>query len=126
MTRLTLPLPPSLNHAYRNFTKGGRRMRVPTSEAERFKRDAGWLAKAWRQDVRWDIRDPGTKIVMRLWYYWPDRRRMDTHNREKVLLDALEGVLYQDDRWVLVQEQDFTVDREPGYGGYAGAAVGAC
>lgn len=37
---------------------------------------------------------------------------MDTHNREKVLLDALEGVLYQDDRWVLVQEQDFTVDRE--------------
>lgn len=112
MTRLVLPLPPSLNHAYRNFVKDGRRMRVTTSAAERFKRDAGWLAKAWCQSVRWTVPEPGTKIVMRLWYYWPDRRRMDTHNREKVLLDALEGVLYQDDRWVLVQEQDFAVDRD--------------
>ncbi len=42
ITMVTLPLPPPPNHAYRNFTKGGRRMRVLTGEEERFKRDARW------------------------------------------------------------------------------------
>ncbi|WP_041695234.1 RusA family crossover junction endodeoxyribonuclease [Alicyclobacillus acidocaldarius] len=113
MRRLVLPLPPSVNHAYRNFVhpRTGRRMRVLSHEAERFKRDAAWLAREWVQRTGWCVPPPGTKVVLRIWYYWSNRRRTDTNNRNKVLLDALEGVLYVDDRWVLVREMDFEIDK---------------
>ncbi|MCL6445272.1 MAG: RusA family crossover junction endodeoxyribonuclease, partial [Alicyclobacillus sp.] len=98
--RLVLPLPPSVNHAYRIYVhpQTGQRMRVLTSQAQRFRRDAAYLALRWRQVTGWQMPPPGTKVVLRLWYFWPSNRRMDTHNREKVLLDALEGVLYPEDR----------------------------
>ncbi|WP_062309294.1 RusA family crossover junction endodeoxyribonuclease [Alicyclobacillus sendaiensis] len=112
MKRLILPLPPSVNHAYRTYVhpQTGRRMRVLNSQAQKFRRDAAYLAFRWRQETGWAMPQPGVKVVLRLWYFWPSNRRMDTHNREKVLLDALEGVLYPEDRWVLVQEMDFAVD----------------
>ncbi|WP_304595856.1 RusA family crossover junction endodeoxyribonuclease [Alicyclobacillus sendaiensis] len=114
MQRLILPLPPSVNHAYRTYVhpQTGQRIRVLTSKAQKFRRDAAYLALRWRQETGWTMPQPGTKVVLRLWYFWPSRRRMDTHNREKVLLDALEGVLYPEDRWVLIQEMDFEVDRK--------------
>ncbi|MCL6548997.1 MAG: RusA family crossover junction endodeoxyribonuclease, partial [Alicyclobacillus sp.] len=98
MSRLILPLPPSANHAYRNFVHpSGRRMRVLTRDAERFKQEAAWLAKDWALQTGWSMPRPGVKVALRLWYFWPDRRRTDASNRAKVLLDALEGVLYPDD-----------------------------
>ncbi|WP_304459571.1 RusA family crossover junction endodeoxyribonuclease [Alicyclobacillus sendaiensis] len=111
--RLVLPLPPSVNHAYRSFVhpQTGQRMRVLNANAQKFRRDAAYLALCWRQATGWQMPQLGTKVVLRLWYFWPSNRRMDTHNREKVLLDALEGVLYPEDRWVLIQEMDFAVDR---------------
>lgn len=110
MTRLVLPLPPSVNHMYRNFTKGGRRMRVITHDGQKWQQDARLIAQAWRGRNAWIIA-ADSKIALKLWYYWPDNRRTDTHNRSKILCDTLEGILYEDDRWVLVQEQDFDVDR---------------
>jgi crossover junction endodeoxyribonuclease RusA len=107
--RLVLPLPPSVNAAYRNVATN---RRIRTEETRSYFAEAGWIAKQWAQEAGWVVPEPGRKIVVRLWYAWPDRARRDAHNREKVLLDALEGVLYPDDRWVLVQEQDFFVDRE--------------
>jgi len=86
-------------------------MRVLNANAQKFRRDAAYLALCWRQATGWQMPQLGTKVVLRLWYFWPSNRRMDTHNREKVLLDALEGVLYPEDRWVLIQEMDFAVDR---------------
>jgi len=109
--RMVLPLPPSVNHAYRNALRDGRRMRLRTAEAERYSQDVAWIALAWAKRTGWVVPEAGRKIRMHLWYIWPSNRRMDTHNREKILLDALEGVLYCDDRWVLVQEEDFEVDR---------------
>ncbi|GMA50153.1 hypothetical protein GCM10025857_15100 [Alicyclobacillus contaminans] len=113
MSRLVLPLPPSVNHAYRNFTTAnGRRMRVPTREAARFKRDAAWLAKAWRADTRWSIPPEDRKVIVRMWVYWRDWRRRDTDNTWKLTLDALKGILYEDDSMCLPQVIDFGVDRE--------------
>lgn len=107
--RLVLPLPPSVNRSHRNVTV---QKRIRTPETVAYMRDAGWLAKAWAQQTHWCIPPPQKKVVMRVWYWWPNARRQDTHNRIKVLADALEGVLYEDDRCVLVQEQDYAVDRE--------------
>lgn len=110
---LVLPLPPTLNHAYRNVTTPeGRRMRVPTNSAKQFTVEVEWLATMWAAKNKWVAPPKGQKVIMRTWTYWGDNRRQDTHNRIKFLADALEGILYPDDRWVLIQEQDFSVDRK--------------
>lgn len=108
MTRLVLPLPPSVNSAYRNISIN-RRVRTPATQ--QYMNAAGWAATAWARKAGWTLSPKGQKVVLRLWYWWPDKARRDTHNREKVLLDALEGVLYEDDCNVLVQEQDYQIDR---------------
>ncbi|WP_369125258.1 RusA family crossover junction endodeoxyribonuclease [Alicyclobacillus fastidiosus] len=43
----------------------------------------------------------GTKVALKVWYYWGDRRRHDQDNPLKLLQDALTGVVWEDDRWVL-------------------------
>ncbi|GMA59713.1 RusA family crossover junction endodeoxyribonuclease [Alicyclobacillus fastidiosus] len=111
-TRLVLPLPPSVNHAYRNFTKCGRRMRVPTPKALAFKKEAAWEAKAWMMARRQQMVPNGTKVALKVWYFWGDRRRHDQDNPLKLLQDALTGVVWEDDRWVLPQVMDFDVDKQ--------------
>lgn len=111
-TRLVLPLPPTLNHAYRNYTTPeGRRMRVLSRSSLAFQAHAGWLAKIWVQKERWHPPE-GKKIIVRIWYYWPDRRRRDQDNPQKLLLDAMTGILWSDDRWALPRVIDYAVDRE--------------
>ncbi|GEO26249.1 hypothetical protein AAC03nite_20340 [Alicyclobacillus acidoterrestris] len=112
MTRLILPLPPSVNHAYRNFTtKRGERKRVPTANAVRFKRDAGWLAKAWAQRTGWS-KTERQKVIMRYWVYWPDGRKRDVDNLLKFLEDSLVGILVDDDRYLLPRAMDYEVDKQ--------------
>lgn len=109
--RLILPLPPSINAQYRNYTTpNGRRMRQPTAEAQHWTRDAGFLLLNWRQLKGWKMPEPEQKVIVRLWFYWPNKQRRDTHNYHKLLLDVAEGILYPDDRWVLVRDMDFAVD----------------
>lgn len=117
--RLTFDIPPSVNHCYRRvrkkYVKNGktnyRVMDVLTSKALK------WLEKAKDEGVTvlketgWEILKK-EKAVAEVWVYWPDRRRRDTHNLHKLLCDALEGVVVEDDRWLLVRDMDFEVDRE--------------
>lgn len=110
-------VPPSVNHMYRNFTHRGRRMRVLTYKAEQWMREAKVAPFVAEHRLSGDIGSlhmarKGEQVVLRLWFYWPDRRRRDTHNALKALLDAFEGVLYEDDKDVLPQIMGATVDRE--------------
>ena len=109
MTRLTLPLPPSVNASHRNVRVD---LRIKTRAAQDYMVEAAWLAKIWAQKTGWTIPAKGQKVLMRTWTFWPDERRRDAHNTIKILADALEGVLYVDDRYVLMQEQDYTVDHD--------------
>jgi crossover junction endodeoxyribonuclease RusA len=64
----------------------------------------------WKKENHWETAHH--KIIVRLWYYFPDYRRRDTHNTLKILLDALEDAqIYVDDRWALPQIQDFVIDK---------------
>ena len=111
MDKLVIPVAPSVNHAYRNFDNGNRRMRVPTKKTEQFKQEAGWIAKAWRAHTSWVIPPEDQKIIVRMWVYWQNRSRRDADNLFKVTLDALTGILYLDDRMCLPRVMDFSVDR---------------
>ena len=113
MIRLTLPYPLSANRYWKAVTIPGRTMMVPSKEAKAYRADVATLCAAagiraplagritvaiqlyparpqdWAKRAR---RDPET---------WDDDVRcIDLDNANKVLLDALKGIAFDDDRWV--------------------------
>lgn len=115
MITLTLPYPVSANMYWRSFVPRGHQRAIVTlsDEAKAYKQEVGWLARKagvraplvgrlavtvelypqrpqdWARRAR---RDPLT---------WDDDVRcIDLDNANKVLLDALKGVVIVDDKWV--------------------------
>lgn len=102
---------PSVNHMYRNARVGRRQMKVLSPEARKWYDDTVIQANVWRNKNKWSTATG--KVVVRLWFYFPDRRKRDTHNALKALLDALEDAcIYQNDQYALPQVMDFEVDRK--------------
>ncbi|WP_059050014.1 RusA family crossover junction endodeoxyribonuclease [Paenibacillus senegalimassiliensis] len=111
MSRLILPgTAPSVNHMYNNAYVKGRRMKVIKKSAKEWLEDATFRSIQWRMENKWPT--ASGKVAVRLWFFLPDKRRRDTHNGLKGLLDALEdGGIYADDKLALPQVMDFSVDR---------------
>jgi len=108
--RLKLRLPPSVNHMYVNARMGRRLSKVLSNSAKVWFQDAVILTTKWRIENRWETSQ--YKTIVKLWYYFPDHRRRDTHNTLKILMDALEhGGIYIDDKWALPQIINFEIDK---------------
>lgn len=97
---------PSVNHIYIN-TKHGRKL---SSIAEQKLEEWKWIAQQWTIHNHWEMTQH-QKIILRLWWYLNDNRIKDTHNAKKLLLDALENVIYDNDYYVLDQTIDFEIDK---------------
>lgn len=108
---LELELPPSVNHCYANIKIKGHRSRVLTREASDWKYAAALVAKVAVRNQGWTMLVADCKVVLELVAYWPDRRRRDMNNLHKLLCDALEGVVYLDDKMVLARDMDFFYDK---------------
>lgn len=105
MIRLSLPYPVSANAYWRSFVPPGARHVVvkPSKEARAYKTEVGWLAKA--QGVgspsRLDV-----SLVVRLRPREKNRDGsrasdvLDLDNCLKVAIDALRGIVYEDDAQV--------------------------
>lgn len=92
---MTLPLPPSVNHYWRSVpaTRSRRAMVLISEEGRRFKTRCRLAAQVQcPAPIAGDV--SLTAVV-----YFRDRRR-DLDNVLKPLLDALKGVVYEDDRQV--------------------------
>lgn len=87
----------------------GQRALSAMAEAHRDK----WrmMALSWKNRSRYRI-PPKGKVFVDLWFYLPDKRVRDTHNVPKLLLDALKGIVAEDDYYILLRIQDFEIDRE--------------
>lgn len=107
---LVLPIPPSVNACYVNCRTFGRRGRMLTEVAKNWKLQAGYTAKAAAMSAGWKFTPTAEKIVLEIYAYWPDRRKHDMNNLHKLLCDALEGVLYENDSAVLCRDMDYGVD----------------
>lgn len=100
---------PSVNHMYRNVMRKGRRCRVLTDRAQAWVEETIMKSVIWRNRNHWSMATG--KVVVRIWYYFPDKKRRDTHNTLKALLDALEAAcIYEDDKYALPQIMDYQVD----------------
>ena len=97
-TQLELPWPPSVNHYYRRV--GARTLISRAGRA--FRHDVCRMLAARRQPP---INGP---LAMTVELYPPDRRRRDTDNTMKSLLDALQhgGVFFDDSQiiWLLIYQ----------------------
>lgn len=95
---------------YINAKIGGRLMKILTKQAKIWLDDTVIKATIWRKETNWETSHH--KTIVKLWYYFPDNRRRDTHNTLKILMDALEDAqIYIDDRWALPQIQNFGIDK---------------
>lgn len=66
--------------------------------------------KAWKEAVAWSARASLTKALspsemkkdvhLHMTFYFGDKRRRDCHNYEKLLIDGLEGILFENDSQV--------------------------
>ena len=106
--RLVIPgNPPTLNHVYRNVAIN---RRIITRDGQRWVNNVQMLAKAAILQQGWQI-SKGEKLVAEVTIYWPTRRKRDVENVGKLLWDALEGIVYENDRWLLPRYMDFGMDK---------------
>lgn len=117
--KATLPLPPSSNHIYvrrykvyyKNGKKRKRLMNVLSDRAREWMDSAGDIAKTAAKKCEWECRGKGIRVVCELYVYWPDHRKRDVHNLHKLLADRLEGIVLQNDQWLLIRDMDFDYDK---------------
>ena len=103
-----LPLPPSLNNCYRNVKIN---LRIMTPEARNWKLAAQALAMLAMKKQGWKKTEK-EKVVVEQKFFWPDARKRDCSNCEKILSDSLNGIVFDDDCWLLNRVMDFEIDRE--------------
>ena len=87
---IELPYPPSSNRYWRHV--GNKTLK--SEEARNYQTTAGWLWKATGVDML----DGDVCVSLRI---FRPQRRGDLDNRIKVLLDALNGIAYEDDGQVV-------------------------
>lgn len=106
---LSLPLPPSVNSMYANTRNGGRRL---TSHAKKYVNVSRALINQAITEQKWIKQKRHVWLYIDLVFYMPDRRVRDSHNMLKLLLDVLEGVVYDNDYSVLPRIQSVEYDKE--------------
>ena len=105
---LTIPIPPSVNKIHYTDKKGVRRL---TSESEKYIRDVRALARMYADEQGWEKSTDATWYYLDLFFYFPDKRIRDSHNCLKILLDALESVLFHNDYFILPRIQTVELDK---------------
>ena len=100
---------PTVNHIYLNagFSGGGGRRLKPIAEnhLQLWKE----IASVWQKENQWFLVSSPTKVAIDLVFYLPSGKK-DTHNSKKLLLDALEGIVHENDYFMLDRTLDFAID----------------
>lgn len=96
--RMTLDLPISVNSMYVNTRSGGKRL---SKLAETYMCKTKAMVNAYICDSGWKKQCDSTWYYLDIVAYMPDRKVRDSHNLLKLLLDALEGLAYHNDYYVL-------------------------
>lgn len=110
---LVLPYPVSANRYWKAITIPGRTMMAPSKEALAYRRAVATIARdcgliepfPWRVAVELDLyphrpQDWARRARLDPAGWDDDVRCIDLGNAEKVLSDALQGIVFPDDRWI--------------------------
>ena len=106
---LTIKVPPSVNHMYIHKRNG---QKILTSTAKQYIKTIQDLCKKEIKKQSWKKDKESVWYVMDMYFYFQDKRKRDSHNCLKLLMDSLEGLLFTNDYFVLPRIQYVTLDRE--------------
>lgn len=98
---------PSVNHCYVHIGRGRKAL---SKIGREWQETARYIAKTEAKKQKW-VYCEGKKIVLELMAFWPDYRTRDMSNMHKLLPDVLQDILYDNDKWVLVRDINFEVDK---------------
>ncbi len=89
--------PISTQHCYGNRVFGKRVIRYMSAKGKQYKKE---LRETIRNTLEvlplW-----GGDIEVKLWLFFRDKRRRDIDNYNKIILDAMEGLIYKDDTQIV-------------------------
>ena len=103
----TVPIAPSGNKMWRHTKQG---VVYKTNECRNYQAHVSMVANAATKVYKWKMATD--KVIIEYVYYWPDRRKRDTGNQKKVINDALQGIIVDNDCNILERDIDFFVDRK--------------
>lgn len=83
--------------------------RLTQKEQREAKKNIAWAATMQRPKGRWPM---DVVYAIEVIGYWPDRRFGDVDRLVSIVMDALQGVAYKEDRQVRVQTSSMLLDRE--------------
>lgn len=98
---------PSVNHIYYSTPRGGRRL---TKAAEHLKDRWKRLLLDWCTKESWTMTEK-EKVVIEVLFCFPDHIIRDNSNIYKLLMDAMEGVIFDNDYYALPRTMDFVVSK---------------
>jgi len=91
-------LPPSVNHYFKRSRNG--RLYLD-AEARAFVEMAQLIAKQAAKKARYKIIPAGNFFYLVIGFEFKNRRFADPNNMLKILIDALEGIVFENDKWLL-------------------------
>lgn len=106
---LSLPIPPSVNHLYYNTKFGGKRL---TQTAENYIKTARAKINQEVEDQKWTKQSKATWYYIDIVVYMPDRKIRDSHNMLKLLLDVMQGIVFDNDYYAMPRIQAVEYDKE--------------
>lgn len=106
---MSIPIPPSVNHMYIHKKNGSK---ILTKKAKGYIKEIQTICKKSKKEQGWKTDKEYVWYVMDLYFYFPDKRKRDSHNCLKLLLDCLEGLLFENDYYILPRIQYVTLDRD--------------
>lgn len=106
--KIILPLGVSVNKLY-TFFKGKKQM---TKLGHKYIREVVPVIEQVAKHQKWECAKKGEWCVIEPTYYFPDKKRRDSHNYIKLMMDTLEGLVFEDDQFTIVREQYVYLDRE--------------
>ena len=90
-------IPPSMNHAYRR--RGHTHGMYMTQSAKDFKEYASLVAKIAMRESRWTMLPKDENFyLMEIHFHFKNRRHPDPNNLLKILIDSLEGIVFENDK----------------------------
>lgn len=106
--KIILPLGVSVNKLY-TFFRGKKQI---SKEGKKYIQTVAPVIMECAKNQNWIMDDLGVWHVVEVTYYFPDKRRRDSHNYLKLLMDVLEGIVFVNDQFCIVREQYVYLDRK--------------
>lgn len=97
MTKITLTgAPKSTNHIYKMTCRGKFASMYMSKDGKDLKESYQWEAKS-----QWKRKPLKTAVILEIALYFDSKRKHDIDNYNKILLDSLTGIIWEDDNQIV-------------------------